>query len=77
MGFELSAPEALLLGSILSATDPVGVTELFRQIGAPRRLTVLVEGESLFNDATAIALSRLLLGILLVGGARFDRTATG
>ena len=69
MGFELSAPEALLLGSILSATDPVGVTELFRQIGAPRRLTVLVEGESLFNDATAIALSRLLLGILLVGGA--------
>ena len=69
VGFDLSWPEALLLGSILSATDPVGVTEMFRQIGAPKRLTVLAEGESLFNDAAAITLSHLLLGILLAGAA--------
>ena len=72
VGFDLSAPEALLIGAILSSTDPVGVSELFRQIGAPKRLTMLVEGESLFNDATSIALSRLLLGVLLMGGVGFD-----
>ncbi len=59
---------ALLLGSILSATDPVAVISLLKQLGAPKRLTVLVEGESLFNDAAAIVASKMLLGILL-GGA--------
>lgn len=58
---------ALLLGAILSATDPVAVIALFKQLGAPQRLTVLVEGESLFNDATAIVLSRLLLKIIIAG----------
>jgi CPA1 family monovalent cation:H+ antiporter len=58
---------ALLLGSILSATDPVAVIALFRQLGAPRRLTVLVEGESLFNDATAIVVSRIIVGVLAAG----------
>ena len=65
VGVELSWPEAMLLGSILSATDPVGVTDLFKQIGAPKRLRVLVEGESLFNDATSIALSRALIGVVM------------
>jgi len=60
-------PMALLLGSILSATDPVGVVALFQQLGAPKRLTVLVEGESLFNDATAIVLSKVVLGLMLAG----------
>lgn len=58
---------ALLLGAILSATDPVAVIALFKRLGAPQRLTVLVEGESLLNDATAIVLSRLLVGIVVVG----------
>ena len=58
--------EALLLGSILSATEPVSVS-LLRRLGAPKRLTILVEGESLFNDATAIVLARILTGILLTG----------
>ncbi|MEQ8492929.1 MAG: cation:proton antiporter [Gammaproteobacteria bacterium] len=60
---------ALVLGAILSATDPVAVIALFRQLGAPRRLTVLVEGESLLNDAAAIVLTKLLLGIALAGHA--------
>ena len=64
---DLGWPVALLLGSILSATDPVAVISLFRQLGAPKRLTVLVEGESLFNDATAIVLSNILVGIMAVG----------
>lgn len=58
---------ALLLGAVLSATDPVAVVTLFRRINAPRRLLTLVEGESLFNDATAIVLARLLAGVLAAG----------
>lgn len=54
---------ALLLGAILSATDPVAVIALFKELGAPQRLTILVEGESLFNDATAMVVSRVLLVI--------------
>lgn len=58
---------ALLLGAILSATDPVAVISLFRRLGAQRRLTVLVEGESLFNDATSIVVARIILGVILAG----------
>lgn len=60
-------PVALLLGSMLSATDPVGVISLFRQLGAPKRLTVLVEGESLFNDATSIVAARIIQTVMLAG----------
>lgn len=67
VGLPLAWPEALLLGSILSATDPVAVISLFSQLGAPKRLTVLVEGESLFNDATAIVISRIILGVIAAG----------
>ncbi len=58
---------ALVLGAILSATDPVAVISLFKQLGAPKRLTVLVEGESLFNDATAIVTANILLAVALSG----------
>lgn len=58
---------ALLLGAILSATDPVAVIAIFKQLGVPERLTILVEGESLFNDATSLVLATLLLGILVAG----------
>lgn len=60
-------PAALLLGSILSATDPVAVIALFKQLGAPKRLTVLVEGESLFNDATSIVVAGILLTVATKG----------
>jgi CPA1 family monovalent cation:H+ antiporter len=54
----------LILGAILATTDPIAVVAIFRDIGAPRRLTMLVEGESLFNDAAAIAIFTLLVGML-------------
>ena len=54
---------ALIFGSLISATDPVAVISLFKELGAPHRLTILVEGESLLNDATAIVLFNILLGI--------------
>ena len=52
---------ALLLGAILSATDPSAVITAFRQLGAPKDLIMLIEGESLFNDATAITLTKILV----------------
>jgi CPA1 family monovalent cation:H+ antiporter len=58
---------ALLLGAILSATDPVAVVAMFKALGAPKRLTVLVEGESLFNDATALVLAGIITGIVTAG----------
>ena len=57
----LSWQLALLLGAILSATDPSAVIAAFRQLGAPKDLIMLIEGESLFNDATAIALTKILV----------------
>lgn len=58
---------ALLCGVILSATDPVAVVALFKQLGAPDRLTALLEGESLFNDTTAIVVFTLLVAIATTG----------
>ena len=58
---------ALIFGALISATDPVAVISLFKELGAPHRLTVLVEGESLLNDATAIVLFNILLGISIWG----------
>ena len=77
VGIELGMAEALLLGSILSATDPVAVIALFSQLGAPKRLTVLVEGESLFNDATAIVLSRIILGVMAAGALTGETLIVG
>lgn len=58
-GFPWAA--ALVSGVLLSATDPVAVTELARRLPLPRRLLMLMDGESLFNDATTVVLFMLLL----------------
>jgi monovalent cation:H+ antiporter, CPA1 family len=58
----------LLLGSIVATTDPAAVIAVFRDVGAPARLTRLVEGEALLNDAAAIALFVVLLGMIIAGG---------
>ncbi len=58
---------ALLFGALISATDPVAVVALFRALGAPQRLTTLLEGESLFNDGTAIVLFQIMTLLVLEG----------
>ena len=58
---------ALLFGVLISATDPVAVISLFKELGVPERLTVLVEGESLLNDATAIVVFNILLVVAISG----------
>jgi CPA1 family monovalent cation:H+ antiporter len=64
-GIKLSLPIALVFGSLIAATDPVSVVALFRTLGVPKRLSVLIEGESLFNDGTAIVLFNLMLAIAI------------
>lgn len=63
----LTWPAALLFGALISATDPVAVVALFKELGAPKRLGVLVEGESLMNDGTAIVLFNILLAAVAAG----------
>jgi len=57
----------LLLGSVVATTDPAAVIAIFRDVGAPARLTRLVEGEALLNDAVAIVLFAVLLGMIVSG----------
>ncbi len=61
-------PVALLFGALISATDPVSVLATFRQIGANRRLAIIVEGESLFNDGTSLVIFKLILAVVVTGG---------
>src|SRR5688500_11873643 len=64
----LSWPLAFALGAIVSPTDPVAATAIMRQVGAPRRLVNIVEGESLVNDATALIAYRTAVAAA-VGGS--------
>jgi Na+:H+ antiporter len=54
---------ALVFGAITAATDPISVLSIFREMAVPKRLSIIVEGESLFNDGTAA----VLFGILAAG----------
>ena len=73
VGYALSWASALplaaclLIGAIVSTTDPSAVVSIFRSISAPRRLARIIEGESLLNDAAAIALFGLFMGFVMLG----------
>ena len=58
---------ALLFGALISATDPVAVVALFEELGVPARLQILVDGESMLNDATAIVAFTVVMGIIMSG----------
>lgn len=58
---------ALLFGTLIAATDPVSVVAVFRELGVAKRLSTLMESESLFNDGTSIVLFRLVLAVVLTG----------
>ena len=64
VGIPIPFVVALLFGAIISSTDPVAVLALFKEFGAPKRLTMIFEGESLFNDGTAVALFLVILAII-------------
>ncbi|HEX5989380.1 MAG TPA: Na+/H+ antiporter [Solirubrobacterales bacterium] len=64
----LSWAEAALLGAILAPTDAVAPISIFRRLSAPERVRLLVEGESMINDGTALVLYRIAVGVA-TGGA--------
>lgn len=66
--FKMPLIVALVFGSIISSTDPVSVISIFKEMGVPKRLSAILEGESLFNDGTAVA----LFGTLLIAATTGD-----
>ncbi len=76
-GLDLPWEASLAFGALISATDPVAVIAFFRTLGTPKRLSVLVEGESLFNDAVAVVAFGLAVAAaegegFTLGGAMTD-----
>ncbi|UCG12529.1 MAG: Na+/H+ antiporter [Deltaproteobacteria bacterium] len=64
---DFSWGHAFLFGAIVAATDPISVLALFKELGVTRRLSLIVEGESIFNDGVAVVLFGLLLGVIQGG----------
>lgn len=61
---------SFLFGGLLSATDPVAVVALLKDLGASKKLSTIIEGESLMNDGTAIVVYQLFYRMVL--GRTFD-----
>jgi CPA1 family monovalent cation:H+ antiporter len=83
-GAGLAFSIALVFGALIAASDPVAVVGIFRKLGAPKRLAVLLEGESLLNDGTAVVIFNLTLATiaassfsLMEGIIEFIRVAGG
>ncbi|XP_012942762.1 sodium/hydrogen exchanger 10 [Aplysia californica] len=55
---------ALLFGSILSATDPVAVVAIMKELGTSKQLSLLIEGESMLNDGTAMVCFEVFMKII-------------
>lgn len=68
IGLEIPFLTLLLFGSLISATDPIAALAIFKELGVPKRLRMLLEGESIANDGTALVLFQVVLGIAS-GGA--------
>ncbi len=65
---------SFVLGAIVSPTDPAAATAVMRRVGAPRRLVNIVEGESLFNDATALVAYKVALAAAVGGTVSASHT---
>src|SRR5436853_247418 len=72
---DLSWAEAAILGAILAPTDTVAATSIFRRLGAPERVRLLVEGESMINDGTALVLYRIAVGVATGSAFSFGGSA--
>ena len=67
--FHIPIIDALLFGAILAATDPVAVSVIFKKFPIPYKLNTIIEGESLFNDATGVISFNVVKGIIFSGVA--------
>ncbi len=66
--WDWSWPLCFMFGALISATDPVAVVALLKELSSRKRLETLIEGESLFNDGTAIVFFMLFLGMVVAPG---------
>lgn len=57
--------EALVFGALITATDPIAIISIFKNLGVPKRLSVLLDGESIFNDGVAIVIFTLSLALVM------------
>lgn len=57
----------LLFGAIIMPTDPVSVLALFKKIGVPKKLSTIVEGESVFNDGVGVVLYGIIIAMVISG----------
>jgi CPA1 family monovalent cation:H+ antiporter len=73
LGFSWAS--GMLLGAILAATDPIAVITLLRRLKAPAGLAAILEGESLFNDGTGVAVFSAVLATILSGAPSFGDAA--
>lgn len=76
VGFHVPMLVLLLFGAIISSTDPVAVLALFKEYGAPQRLTLIFEGESLFNDSTGFAAFLIILEMIVEGYHGYESAAS-
>ncbi|MBN2470253.1 MAG: sodium:proton antiporter, partial [Anaerolineae bacterium] len=67
LALDLPLSVGLLFGALISATDPISVLALFKELRVPKRLGIMMEGESLFNDGTAVVMFSILLAIVQGG----------
>lgn len=65
--FDIPLIHGLLFGTILAATDPIAINAVFKRFPIPQRLKILLEGESLFNDATGIITFNVVKGVIFAG----------
>ncbi|RME85782.1 MAG: sodium:proton antiporter, partial [Zetaproteobacteria bacterium] len=72
----LSAPAVIALFAMVLATDPVSVVSIFSKFALPHRLKLLAEGESLFNDATALIVY-VFIGLYALGGGELSAGYVG
>jgi monovalent cation:H+ antiporter, CPA1 family len=62
--FRIPFIDALLLGAILPSTNPVAVCVIFKKFPIPHKLNIIIQGESLFNNATAAIYFSVIRGII-------------